>query len=216
MSAIPFKEDREEDWEPEADATLAPPGRRRRQFFTRGTAAVFAVIMCAAGFYAGVSVEKSHVSGSSAGARSFSLPTTSSSRSASGARSGAPSFPSGSGGGFPGLGGGNSSFGTIASVDHNTIYVNDASGNTVKVKLSSATKITKSLTVSKQSLHPGDSVVVQGLKKSGGTISATSVSDSGARGGGGSGGSGSSGSGGSSTTGSSASSAVNSLFGSGN
>ena len=59
-----------------------------------------------------------------------------------------------------------------------TIYLTDPTGNTVKVTLSSSTKLTKSLNVSKSSLHPGDTIVVQGVKNSSGTIVATSVSDS--------------------------------------
>ena len=58
--------------------------------------------------------------------------------------------------------------------------MSDTSGNTVKVTLSSATKITKSLPVGRQSVHPGDSVVIQGAKAANGTLHATSVSDSGA------------------------------------
>jgi hypothetical protein len=74
----------------------------------------------------------------------------------------------------------------------------------VKVMLSSATNVTKSQAVSKSALRPGDTVVVQGVKGSSGSISATSVSDTGARAGaGGSSGSGSGGAG----------AAVNSLFG---
>ena len=78
------------------------------------------------------------------------------------------------------FGGANASIGTISSVNGNTIYITDTSGNTVKVTLSSATKITKSLGVSKHSLRPGDSVVIRGLKNSSGKVSATSISDSGA------------------------------------
>ena len=47
--------------------------------------------------------------------------------------------------------------------------------------LASSTKLSKSLSVSKASLHPGDAIVVQGVKNSSGTVVATSVSDSGAR-----------------------------------
>ncbi|MGO9976051.1 MAG: hypothetical protein ACLP01_25265, partial [Solirubrobacteraceae bacterium] len=46
--------------------------------------------------------------------------------------------------------------------------------------MSSATKITKSLTVARSAVHPGDSVLIQGVKSSGGTLTATSISDSGA------------------------------------
>jgi hypothetical protein len=88
----------------------------------------------------------------------------------------------GSTAGFAGAlrGGGNASIGTVASVNGKTIYLTDSSGNTVKVTLSSATKLTKSQGVSKASVRPGDTVVIQGLKSSNGTIAATSVSDSGA------------------------------------
>ena len=104
-------------------------------------------------------------------------------------------------------------FGTISGVKGNTLYVTGATGNVTKVKLSSATKITKSLGVKRSSLHPGDTVVIRGLKNSKGSLVAASVSDSGAS----AGGFGAAGGGGSSSGGStgSASSAVGSLFSSG-
>jgi len=89
----------------------------------------------------------------------------------------------------------------------------DSSGNTVKVTLSSATKLTKTVTVGKARVRPGDTVVVQGLKNKSGTLAATSLSDSGASSSGGGSGSSSSGS---SAAGRGGSSAVNSLFGAGN
>jgi hypothetical protein len=185
MSAIPYEQDREEHWDPEQEDTLALPGRPRRQFFNRRSAALIALITCAVGFYAGIRVEKGQLSSSSSTARGFIPPALQSqaarsSTGASGSRSSSASgFP---GGGFPGaaLGGANASIGTISSVDGNTIYLSDSSGNTVKVTLSSATKITKSLSVGERSLHPGDSVVIRGLKDNKGTVSATTISDSGA------------------------------------
>ncbi len=225
-SAIQYEDDREEQWDDTDDETMALPGRPRRRFFNRWTAALVALITCAIGFYVGIRVEKSQLSSSSGTARGFTLPAglarsgaASSTRGTSGAAGGARSSGSGfagGGAGFPGggaFGAANASIGTISSVNGNTIYITDVSGNTVKVTLSSATKITKSLGVSKHSLRPGDSVVIRGLKNSSGKVSATSVSDSGASnaGSGASGGGGSSSSGGSS--GSSGSSAVNQLFG---
>ncbi len=225
MSAIPYGQDRDEHWDDEQDDGFALPTRKRRQFLNRRSAALLALVTCAAGFYAGIRVEKGQLSTSSSTARGFTPPalggsSSRSSTSTSGSRSSATSsFPGGAGGagGFPGAapGGGNASIGTVSSVDGNTIYITDISGNTVKVTLSSATKITKSLGVSKRSVHPGDSVVISGLKNKSGAVSATSISDSGA-----SSSSSSSGGAGSSASGSSAagggSSAVNSLFGSGN
>jgi hypothetical protein len=225
-SAVQYEDDREEQWDDTDDEMLALPGRPRRQFFNRYTAALLALITCAIGFYVGIRVEKSQVSSSSGTARGFTLPaalarsgagssTRGTSSAAGGARSsGSPTGFAGRGGGFPGaaFGGANASIGTISNVNGNTIYITDTSGNTVKVTLSSATKITKSLGVSKHSLRPGDSVVIRGLKNSSGKVSATSISDSGASnaGSGTNGGSGSGGSGGSSGK-----AAVNQLFGSG-
>jgi hypothetical protein len=186
MSALPY-DTHEQDWDATEQETFVAPGRPRRRFFNRKSAALAAVITCAAGFYAGVRVEKGQL------ASTASAATTSAAGAATAARTGAAgggataAAPGGAGGfaarfgGGAGGAGGNASLGTISSVSGNTIYLTDTSGNTVKVTLSSSTKLTKSLGVSKSSLHPGDSVVIQGVKNSGGTIVATSVSDSGVR-----------------------------------
>ena len=209
-SAIQYEDDREEQWDDTDEETPALPGRPRRQLFNRWTAALLALITGAIGFYVGIRVEKNQVSSSSTTGRGFTLPAA---LAGSGARSsGSRAGVAGGGAGFPAggaFGGANASIGTISSVNGNTIYITDESGNTVKVTLSSATKITKSLGVSKHSLRPGDSVVIRGLKNGSGKVSATSVSDSGAS----NAGSGATGSRGSS--GSSGNAAVNQLFGSG-
>ena len=67
----------------------------------------------------------------------------------------------------------------MSSVKGNTLYLTDTSGNTVKVTLSGSTKVSKSLAVKRKSIRPGDTVVIQGLKNSSGTLIAASVSDSG-------------------------------------
>jgi hypothetical protein len=167
MSAIPYDDSPAQDrkLEPESDE-LATPGRPRRRWWGRKTVALAAAILCAAAFYTGVRVEKSQLSPAT---------TTAASTATAGARGGF-------GGGFAGGAGGgaNASIGTVSSVDGSTIYLTDTSGNTVKVKLSSSTKVTKSESVSGTSVRPGDTVVIQGVKASNGTITATSVSDSGA------------------------------------
>lgn len=205
MSTFPYEDDHEEYWEP-VEETSPLPRRRRSQLFNRKTAALVALITCAAGFYAGIRVEKGQLANSTGGSSSFSPSAIGGFAGTGRARTGSTTgFPAG--GRFPGFGSGSNtpSIGTIASVNGDTLYLTETSGDTVKVKLSSATKVTKTEAVSKNKLRPGESVVIEGLKGSNGTISATSVSDSGARTT-------------SSTTGgaSSGSSAVNSLFGSGN
>jgi hypothetical protein len=213
MSAIPYEQDREEHWEDQREDTLALPGRPRRKFFNRRSAALLALIACAAGFYAGIRVEKAQLSSSSSTASAFTPPALGGSSATGRAPSASGGSRSGSASGFPGRGGfpgaalagGNASIGTVSSIDGNKLYLTDGSGNTVKVTLSSATKITKSLSVSKRSLHPGDSVVIRGLKNKKGTLAATSISDSGA----------SNASANRTGSGSGSGSAVGSLFGSG-
>jgi hypothetical protein len=177
MSAIPY-DSPEEGWDGyEDDETTELPGRPRRQFWTRGSAALIALLLGAIGFYAGIRVEKGQVSSSSS--TSNPLAALAAARGGS-SRTGASSF-AGRGGFAAAFGGGNSTFGTVSSVDGNTLYVTETStGNVVKVELSSATKLTKSVDVGKSSVHPGDTLVIQGVKGSNGTISATTVTDSGA------------------------------------
>ena len=109
-------------------------------------------------------------------------------------------------GGPGGPGGSNASFGTVASVNGRTVYLTETSGNTVKVKLSASTKISKSQSAGRSSVRPGDTVVVTGVPNSSGTVVAASLTDSGA----GRGPSGASAGGGASSSGSR--SAVGSLF----
>lgn len=232
---------REEDWDGYPDErdtqTQAPlPRRARRQFFNRRTAALGALVACAIGFYAGIRVEKTQLSsstsalGSAAGGRggaraaAFAALAGRGGAAGSGATgSGAAGAGSGSatstagGGGLPGgggFGGAGASFGTVAGVKGKTILVTDTSGNTVKVKINSSTKITKNQSVSRHAIRPGDTVIVTGVAGSGGTTSAATITDSGNRGGGSSS-SGGSGSGSGSGSGGGGNSAVGSLFSSG-
>jgi hypothetical protein len=200
-------EHREEGWEryagepPDGDRM---PGRPRRQYFNRWSAALMALITCAIGFYAGVRVEKGQVNPSSSAASSAAAgfaararalaggataagsgtgATTGAGRTgASGAGAlgaGAPGAGASAAGASGARGGSGASFGTVSSVKGGSLYVTTASGNTVKVKLSSSTKISKSLSVGRQSIRPGDTVVIQGLTNSSGTLVAAVVRDSG-------------------------------------
>jgi hypothetical protein len=213
MSTISYERD-EGQWQTEEHDSMLAPGRPRRRWFGKGGTVVLALVLGACGFYAGVRVEKGQVSGGSA-VSGLSLPSSAGSRSGPGAsntgragagtsRNGFSGVPPGGAAGFGGAG--DASVGTVSSVRGSTVYLTTTSGNTVKVKLSSATKITKSQTVRRGSLRPGDTIIVQGVTASNGSVSASSVSDSGA----------STSSSSRSTSGSSGSgSAVSSLFGSG-
>ncbi len=228
MNAMPYGAPSHQDPEQWDDPVEEPgflPGRQRRRLWTPLTGLLLAALVGAACFYAGVRVEKSHVSatGASAGtsglaARLAALRGGAAAGGATGSRTatgtgaaGGAGATAAAGGGFGpgrfGATGGNGTFGTVSAVQGHTLYLTDTSGNTIKVTLSSATTISKSETVSSRSVRPGDTIAVQGLKASDGTISATTVSDTGAR---------ASASGSSSSSSSSSSgSALNSLFGSG-
>jgi hypothetical protein len=216
---------RDEDWEAyDGEQTEQLPQRPRRQFFNRRSAALGALVTCAIGFYAGIRVEKGQLASSTTtlpGAAGTGGAAARGGTSGS-ARGGLASLFAGGGrtGGFAGAAGGgqgSASFGTVASVKGKTIYVTEASGNTVKVNLSAATKVSKTQSVSRSAIRPGDTVVVQGVS-SGRSVTAASVTDSGARSAGGFGGFG----GGANSTGKSpgsgpggTNSAVGSLFSSG-
>ncbi len=206
MNAIPYDRP-EEEWDSyEDEQELALPGRPRRQWLTWWSAGLFALILCAAGFYAGVRIEKNQLANSSsAGAGAASRAGT--------GRSGAGGLGGGGGGlraRFGGGSGAGATLGTVSSISGNALYITETSGNTVNAALSSATKLTKSIAVGKNAVRPGDLVTVSGAKESGGALSATTVNDTGvspfAAASGSSGGSSSVGGG---------SSAVNSLFGGG-
>lgn len=185
MSAISY-DTPEQDWEDHGTDVPGDPARPRRRFFNRKSAALAAVVTCAAGFYAGIRVEKSQLTTTPSAATASQTGATvgAPARTAGSATAGAP----GGGGGFPGTGrfgggtgAGNATFGSISSVNGNTIYLTDPTGDTIKVTLSSATKLTKGLSVSKSALHPGDTTLIQGVKNSTGTLVATSVTDNGPR-----------------------------------
>jgi hypothetical protein len=213
MSTIPY-DGPEETWDSHQDEdSVGLPRRRRRQWLTRASALLFAAVVGAACFYAGVRVEKGQLSSSSTSPLSALTSGTGStaagaSRAGAAGRSGIASL---FGGGaraslFGGAGG--ATFGTVSSIQGKNVYVTETStGDVVKVTLSSATTITKSVGVGKSAIRPGDTVTVVGAKNAKGGISATSVSDSGSR----SGAQGAS----SSSSSSSSSSALSSLFGGG-
>ena len=218
MKTAPYGAPEHDEWDGQEDAPLALPARPRRHVNGPVMAVLLALLVGAICFYVGIRVEKSQLPSTASTGASGTGSRLAAALAArgTGAGTGAAAAGGGGGGGLArgfgagGGGAGNSSFGTISAVNGKTLFLTDVSGNTVKVAVSAATTITKSLGVSARSVHPGDTVIVSGLKGSNGTISATTVNDTGDR-------SAASGSSSSSSSGSSgsASSAVSSLFGSG-
>ena len=70
------------------------------------------------------------------------------------------------GGGFPGAGGlsGGLTTGEVSYVSGSTLYVNSGE-NTVKVSAPAGTKVSKTVSTSVHSIHPGDTVVVRGSQR---------------------------------------------------
>jgi hypothetical protein len=164
----------EEDWYPELDEL---PKRPRRKLLTPPIVSLMLVLFAACGFIGGVLVQKGQ--GSSGGASASGLSGLASRFGASGATGtsggGASSFRSLFGGGA----GGGATIGTVSSIKGNTLYVTETSGNTVAVVTTPESKVTKSESVGAGAIHPGDSVVVDGITTSKGTVTASSVTDSG-------------------------------------
>jgi hypothetical protein len=63
----------------------------------------------------------------------------------------------------------------VAYLSGDTLYVTTAEGNTIKVKTSPATTVTKSVTTTVKSIHPGETVTVRGPAAVGGAVTAESV-----------------------------------------
>ena len=156
----------EDDWEPATQERALRP-RPRRRLVTPASAALTAVLIAAAGFIGGVEVQKGQAD--SAGAAG----------GAGGGRTALAAGADGAGarGGFPGRGGaqGNATVGSVANKHGSTLYVKDSNGNTVRVKTTSHSKINRTASTSVGAIHPGDTVIVQGTKSAGGTVTATQI-----------------------------------------
>jgi hypothetical protein len=131
------------------------------------TVLLLAVLIAAGGLWGGAALQRSH--GSTA---------------TSSAASPFAALRSGGAGGLSGLGGtgalGGATTGTVTSVSGSTLYVTNSSGNLVKVIVGPSATVSRNAKSSLGALQVGDTVVVQGSKASNGSVSATSVSATGA------------------------------------
>jgi hypothetical protein len=186
--------EQDEDWL-ESSAELPP--RPRRRLLSPAPLALLGVLLTACGFIGGVLVEKGQTSSSNASAggaaslissRLAALRGGSSSAGAAPGGSGSAAGASGAGsagsaGGGQraafGLGGGGAGrpvSGQVAYLAGSTLYVTDAEGNTLKVKTSPATTVTKTVKASVKGIHPGETVTVLGASAANGSVSAESIS----------------------------------------
>jgi hypothetical protein len=197
------------------------PPRPRTRLMTPLTVSLALVLFAGCGFVGGVLVEKGQTSSTSAGAGN--LASLLGGRGAAGATGaagtaggGATRFANLFGGGGTGSRG---TAGTVANISGDKLYVNTAAGGMVEVVVPSVAKVTKSQSVGRRAIRPGDTVIVSGISASNGTVTASSVTDSGSGGTAGLGGLGSLFGGGSSPSSSSSNSSSTgsgvSLFGGG-
>jgi Domain of unknown function (DUF5666) len=157
----------EDDWEPVPQERALPP-RQRRRLVTPASVALTAVLIAAVGFIGGVEVQKGQAD---------DTPSAAAAGANGGGAGPAGAGAAGARGGFPGRGGaqGNATIGSVANKHGSTLYVKDSDGNTVRVKTTSHSKINRTATASAGAIHPGDTVIVQGTRSAGGTITATQI-----------------------------------------
>jgi hypothetical protein len=155
-----------DDWHDEPEAELPP--RPRRKLLTRGPLALLAVLIAAGGFIGGVQVQKGQQDSAGAGFGGGGLPDIA---AVGGAGAGAGSARAGAAGGAAG----ETTIGEVANVKGKTLYVTSADGNTIAVKVTGSSTITRTADASAGKVRPGDSVVVQGAKRASGAVEATSI-----------------------------------------
>jgi hypothetical protein len=159
------------------------PPRPRRRLLTPLPVALLCVLLTACGFIGGVLVEKGQegsggsatTGGSGLAARFAALRAAGGASSTSRSAGTGTAGTTGAGAGFPGAAGG-STIGQVAFVEGSTLYVTETtSGNTVKVKTSAASTVTKTVKGTVHAIHPGEQVVVSGPTAANGTVTAESI-----------------------------------------
>ncbi len=174
----------EDEWLQEPDQLELPTRPRRRLFgvgASRGPIVLLGALLIAAGFIAGVQVQKGNASSSSSGAGAASFASRFAAlgkgTSSTGTRSGTGSA-TGAAGATPGAAGSGSqpTSGTVAYLEGNTLYVTNSEGNTVKVTTSTTTAVTKTVKTKVKRIFPGETVTVTGATSAGGTVKAESIS----------------------------------------
>jgi len=164
----------EADWDEDEQEDELPP-RPPNRFLRPLPIALVAVLIAAAGFLAGVQVQKG--SGGESAAAGGLPGGASGLASLLKEKAGEGSGSEGSSG-LPaafGAGAGSAVSGTVTSVDGDTLYVKDSEGSTVAVKAEDGSTVSRDSNVGVKKIHPGDSVVVQGSKQ-GSTVKASSIS----------------------------------------
>ncbi len=151
---------------------VLPP--RRRRGLRPLTAVLAAVVLVGAGFLGGVEVQK-HYGGTSSGSGSGAAAAFASRFRAAGGAGAAGGAAGFFGGGASGATGGSQEVGQVSLIKGSTLYLADFLGNTVKVQIPAAVRVTQSTRTTVRGIHPGDTVTAQVTKLKNGNYRATSV-----------------------------------------
>jgi hypothetical protein len=164
------------------DAAARPvdalPARPRRRLLTPVSGGLSAIVLVAAGFIGGVQVQKRQGNDTNSGAARSGLPAAFAARLAQGGGGvggGGQAGGAATGSARAGGGSGGAIAGTVANVKGSTLYVTSADGTTVKVKTNDNSKVTRSASSGVGSVHPGDTVVIQGSTAASGTVTAAGI-----------------------------------------
>jgi hypothetical protein len=173
--------DPQDGWAQERDDEDLPR-RPRRRLLAPLPVALLLALLTACGFIGGVLVEKGSASsttgasGAGGAARFAGLRGAGGAGGASGAGAAATTGGGTGTGAAAGPGGaGGATTGTVAFIQGSTLYVTNAEGNTVKVKTSAASSVSKTVKSSVAAIHPGESVVITGGSSTGGVITAEAI-----------------------------------------
>jgi hypothetical protein len=178
-ASFDYDPETQEEW---LDEPQELPRRPRRKLLAPIPAVLLVLLLIAGAFFAGVQVQKGQSSSSSSGGLPAGLAAlrgggANALNSARAGSSGAGGGVFGGGGGFPGGGGfaGQLTTGEVSYVSGNTLYVTSGEGNTVKVSAPAGTTVSKTVSTSVHSIHPGDTVIVRGSQSGSGRVTASSI-----------------------------------------
>jgi hypothetical protein len=157
---------------PAAEDLAAEILKRRKKRLPAVTAVLALAVVGAAAFIGGVEVQKHYRSSSSSAATSGTAAAAfASGRLGAFGRGGTTRA-----GGFGGFGGaGGATIGTVTLIKGTTLYVTEATGNTVLVHTAPASRVTKTVAGTIRTIHPGDSVAVTGTAAANGSVTAASI-----------------------------------------
>jgi hypothetical protein len=160
---------------------LPPPVERSRRARVNVATALLAALVVASGaFYAGVRVEKSHAKSSTTSNLAAAFSRFAGARAGgTGAAGGTGTRGGTAGGGAAGGAAAGATIGTVKLVDGHNVYVTDTAGGITKVVVGSGATVSVTKAGGVADVKPGDTVIVRGAAGKDGSVTATSLTDSG-------------------------------------